>query len=124
MKIFTKSMEPDTGLGVAERMSYMSGNVGIALINTVVATFLMFFYTDVMMLNAGIIGSILLASRIFDGITDILMGMIVDRTKSKYGKARVWVLRMCIPYAISGILLVCVPGGATELVQYIYVFLT
>ena len=70
MKIFTKSMEPDTSLGVAERMSYMSGNVGIALINTVVATFLMFFYTDVMMLNAGIIGSILLASRVFDGITD------------------------------------------------------
>ncbi|MDD3138795.1 MAG: MFS transporter [Lachnospiraceae bacterium] len=124
MKIFTKSMEPGTGLGVAERLSYMSGNVGIALINTIVATFLMFFYTDVMMLNAGIIGSILLVSRVFDGITDIIMGMIVDRTQSKHGKARVWVLRMCIPYAVSGFFLVCVPGGATELIQYVYVFLT
>lgn len=124
MKIFTKSMEPDASLGLAERASYMLGNAGTALINTVIATFLMFFYTDVMMLNPGIIGMILLASRIFDGITDIIMGMIVDRTKSKHGKARVWILRMFIPFAISGFLLVCVPGGSTTIVQYIYVFLT
>lgn len=117
-------MEPNTTLGVAERMAYMSGNVGIALINTILATFLMFYYTDIMMLNAGIIGTILMVSRVFDGITDIIMGMIVDRTHSKYGKARVWVIRMCAPYAISRILLVFVPGGMTELVQYIYVFLT
>lgn len=77
-----------------------------------------------MMLNAGIIGTILMVSRLFDGVTDIIMGMIVDRTHSKYGKARVWVIRTCIPYAISGLLLVCVPGGMTELVQYIYVFIT
>lgn len=44
-------MEPNTTLGVAERVAYMSGNIGIALINTIVATFLMFFYTDVMMLS-------------------------------------------------------------------------
>ena len=49
MKLFTKSMEPNTTLGVAERVAYMSGNIGIALINTIVATFLMFFYTDVML---------------------------------------------------------------------------
>ena len=102
MKLFTKSMEPNSTLGVAERVAYMSGNIGIALINTIVATFLMFFYTDVMMLNAGIIGTILMVSRLFDGVTDIIMGMIVDRTHSKYGKARVWVIRTCIPYAISG----------------------
>lgn len=124
MKLFTRSMEPNATLGVAERMAYMSGNVGTALINTILATFLMFYYTDVMMLNAGIIGTILMVSRIFDGITDIIMGMIVDRTYSKYGKARVWVLRMCVPYAISGVLLVFVPGGMTEIIQYIYVFLT
>lgn len=74
MKLFTKSMEPNTTLGVAERVAYMSGNIGIALINTIVATFLMFFYTDVMMLNAGIIGTILMVSRLFDGVTDIIMG--------------------------------------------------
>lgn len=124
MKLFTKSMEPDAALGVAERGAYMVGNVGTALINTIIATFLMFFYTDVMMLNAGVIGTLLLVSRVFDGVTDIFMGMIVDRTHSRHGKARVWLMRICIPFAISGFLLVCVPGGATELIQYIYVFIT
>lgn len=124
MKLFTKSMKADASLGIAERSAYMAGNAGTALINTIIATFLMFFYTDVMMLNAGVIGTILLASRVFDGFTDIIMGMVVDRTHSRHGKARVWLLRMCIPFAISGILLVCVPGGATEVIQYVYVFLT
>ena len=65
MKLFTKSMEPNTTLGVAERVAYMSGNIGIALINTIVATFLMFFYTDVMMLNAGIIGKMCIRDRLY-----------------------------------------------------------
>ncbi len=124
MKLFTKSEDPNATLGIAERSAYMTGNIGTAFINTIVATFLMFYYTDVMFLNAGVIGMILLFSRVFDGVTDLIMGMIVDRTHSKHGRARVWILRMCIPYAISGFLLVCVPGGATEMIQYVYVILT
>lgn len=124
MKLFTKSMASDASLGVAERCAYMGGNIGTALINTIIATFLMFYYTDVMMLNTGVIGTILLFSRVFDGVTDLVMGMIVDRTKSKHGRARVWLLRMCVPFAISGFLLVCVPGGSAEIVKYVYVFLT
>ena len=124
MKLFTNSNSPDTSLGVVERTAYMSGKAGISFINAVISTFLMFYYTDVMMLNAGIIGILLLISRIFDGFTDLVMGMIVDRTHSKHGKARCWVLWTCIPYAISGVLLVCVPAGAPEIAQYIYVFVT
>lgn len=124
MKLLTKSNAPDAKLGIVERSAYMAGNIGTALINTVVAAYIMFYYTDVMYLNAGIIGTILLASRIFDGITDIIMGAVVDHTHSKHGKGRAWVLWMCLPYAISGILLVSVPYGSSELFQYIYVFLT
>lgn len=124
MKLFTKSNDPKASLGVMERSAYMAGNIGTALLNTIVATFLMFFYTDVMMLNAGVIGTILLVSRVFDGVTDLIMGMIVDRTHSEHGRARIWVLRMCIPYAISGFLLTCVPAGSSELIQYVYVFIT
>lgn len=124
MKLLTKSNAPDASLGVVERSAYMLGNVGTAFVNTIIASFIMFFYTDVMFLDAKIIGSILLASRILDGVTDVIMGMIVDRTHSKYEKGRVWVLRTCIPYAISGILLVFVPATSVALVQYIYVFIT
>ncbi|MTV64456.1 MFS transporter, partial [Streptococcus pneumoniae] len=64
-----------------------------------------FIFTDVLFLNASIVGIILLVSRLFDGVTDIIMGFIVDRTVSPLGKGRVWVLRICVPYAISGLLL-------------------
>ncbi|WP_298832553.1 MFS transporter [uncultured Planococcus sp.] len=124
MKLLTNSADPTAQLGVVERSAYMSGNIGIAFINTVVASFIMFYYTDVLLLNAGIIGTIILVSRLLDGVTDILMGFIVDRTYSKHGNARVWIIRACVPFAISGILLVTVPAGSTELIQYIYVFIT
>ena len=48
---------------------------------------------------------ILLLSRVFDGFSDAIMGVIVDRTKSKYGKARVWVLRMIIPFGAAAVLM-------------------
>lgn len=124
MKLLTNSADPTAQLGVVERSAYMSGNIGTAFINTVVAAFIMFYYTDVLFLNAGIIGTIILVSRLLDGVTDILMGFVVDRTNSKHGNARVWIIRACIPFAISGVLLVTVPTGSTELIQYIYIFIT
>lgn len=124
MKLLTRSKEQNVELGMVERLAYMSGNVGIAFINTIIASFLLFFYTDVLYLNAGILGAIILASRLFDGVTDIIMGLIVDRTFSKHGRGRAWLIRMCIPYAVSGILLMLVPANASEAIQYIYVFIT
>lgn len=120
----TQSNSPDATLGVSERMAYLIGNAGTALINTIVATFLMFFYTDVLFLNASIVGIILLVSRLFDGVTDIIMGFIVDRTVSPLGKGRVWLLRICLPYAISGLLLTFVPTFLPEWAQYTYIFIS
>lgn len=124
MKLFTRSNDPNTTLGVVERTAYMTGNIGTALVNTIIASFMLFFYTDVLGLNAGIIGTLMLVSRLFDGVTDLIMGMIVDRTHSKHGRARAWVLWMCVPFAISGVLMMMVPGGASDIIKYTYVFIT
>ena len=124
MKLLTKSNSPDAKLGIVERGGYMMGNVGTALMNTIVAAYVMFYYTDVMYLNAGIIGTLLLVSRLFDGVTDIIMGVIVDHTHSRHGKGRAWVLRMCLPYAICGVLMMSVPANTSDLFKYIYVFIT
>ena len=124
MKFLTRSDAEDAELGIAERSAYMLGNAGTALINTINASFVMFYYTDIIGLKAGIVGSILLFSRIFDGITDIIMGIITDHTHSKLGKGRVWILRMCVPFALSGILMMSVPCNTSEIFQYTYVFLT
>ncbi len=123
MKLFTKSNEPTAPLGILERLCYGCGNFGSGLMSQVITAFLLFFYTDYIHLNAGVVGIIFMIVRISDGFTDLIMGRIVDKTHSKYGRARVWILRMCIPYAIASVLLFTVPTGMTQLIQYIYVFI-
>lgn len=109
---------------VFERFCYGCGDLGCNIIYTAMSAFLLFYYTDYAGVSAAAVGTIMLVSRVFDGFSDILMGMIVDRTKSKYGKARVWILRMCIPFALSGILLFSVPSGLEGTAKLVYVFIT
>ncbi len=77
------------------------GDLGCNIIYSAMSAFLLFYYTDYVHISAGIVGTIMLVSRIFDGVTDLIMGVIVDRTKSKMGKCRPWILRMAIPFAIA-----------------------
>lgn len=107
-----------------ERFCYGCGDFGCNIIYTAMSAFLLFYYTDYAGVNAAAVGTIMLISRVFDGISDIVMGMIVDRTKSKHGKARVWILRMCIPFALAGILLFSVPASLGSTAKLVYVFIT
>lgn len=74
-------------------------------------------------LSAAAIGVIMLISRIFDGCLDVIMGFVVNKTHSKYGQSRPWILWMAIPYAVSAVLLFTVPHTATN-IQLIYIFVT
>lgn len=107
-----------------ERFSYGCGDFGCNIIYTAMSAFLMFYYSDYAGVNTLAVGTIMLISRVFDGVSDILMGIIVDRTKSRFGKARPWLLRMCIPFAISGILLFSVPANLGDSAKLVYVFIT
>lgn len=107
-----------------ERFSYGCGDFGCNIIYTAMSAFLVFYYTDYAQVNALSVGMIMMISRIFDGISDIIMGVIVDRTKSKFGKARPWMLRMCIPFAVSGVLLFSTPVSWAATPKLVYVFIT
>ena len=109
---------------IFERFSYGCGDFGCNIIYTAMSAFLLFYYTDYANVSAMAVGTIMMISRIFDGVSDIIMGVIVDRTKSKYGKARPWILRMCIPFAVSGILLFSVPASWASTPKLVYVFIT
>lgn len=109
---------------IVERFSYGCGDFGCNIIYTAMSAFLLFYYTDYAGVNALAVGTIMMISRIFDGVSDIIMGVIVDRTKSKFGKARPWLLRMCVPFALSGILLFSVPSSWSSTPKLIYVFIT
>lgn len=85
-------------IGLKEKFSYGGGDLASNLVMVLTGTFLTFFYTDAIHLDIGVIGIIILVSRIFDGISDIFMGFIMDKTKSKHGKARPWLLWMAVPF--------------------------
>ena len=119
----TKHDDPNASLGWGERLAYGSGGFAFNMINGIIGSFMTIFFTSAVGLNAGIIATILAVSKIFDGVSDLIMGRIVDKTDTKMGKARVWLLRMCIPFAISTMLLFFVPTNFPDMVKYVYVFL-
>lgn len=100
------------------------GDVACNVVFAITSSLLVYFYTNVAGVSAALVGTILLASRIFDGVSDLMMAQITDKVNSKLGKYRCWVLWMAIPYAVSAVLLVCVPGGSSTAVQAAYIFIT
>jgi len=110
-------------IGFGEKLAYGSGDFASNVIFSSMSAFLVFYYTDVVQVSAAAIGTIMLVSRLLDGIVDIIMGFVVDRTRTKYGKARPWLLRMSIPFGLAAVLLFSVPSMA-ENMQLIYIFIT
>jgi GPH family glycoside/pentoside/hexuronide:cation symporter len=110
-------------ISIKEKLSYCFGDLGLTMVYTLSISLIIYFYTNVAGINAGVVGVIFLVSRLLDGASDLAMGVIIDRTVSKYGKARIWILRMLIPYLITPVLLMLVPdvGSAGKI---IYVFIT
>ena len=107
---------------VKERLAYGCGDFSSNIMYSAMAAFLLFYYTDVVGVSAAAVGIIMMCSRIFDGISDLIMGVIIDRTKSPFGKARIWILWLVISYAIGTALLFSVPVGWSETAKLIYIF--
>ena len=123
VSLATKHNDPEVKLGWGERIGYGLGACGWNMINGIIATFLTVYFTNVALLDAAIISTIIAVSKVFDGVSDLIVGNIVDRTQSKYGKARVWLLRMCVPFAICLLLLFWVPASWPSALKYVYVFI-
>ncbi len=105
-------------------VGYSVGGVNQALSLLLPTQFLMIFFTNTALLDIAAVSAIIGVSRIFDGISDIIIGNIIDNTRSKYGKARIWIRRMAIPFAVSMVLLFTVPARLPEFAKYVYVFFT
>lgn len=87
-----------------------------------VSTFLFIFYTDVFGIDPVSVGLLMLAARSFDGISDVFMGIVGDRSNSKYGKFRPWILWTAVPLAIILSLLFTTPDlGDNGKLIYAYV---
>ena len=119
----TKHNDPEANLAWSERIGFGTGGFAFNMINGILGSFLTIYFTNVALLDAGIIASIVAVSKLLDGISDLIVGNLVDRTKSPMGKGRSWLLRMCIPFAITTVLLFYVPESFPLMAKYVYVFL-
>lgn len=108
-------------------LGYLLGPSGALLLNAVLATYLNVYYTDVLKLTTIWGGAFLtifpIISKVIDAITNVIMGYIIDHTKTAQGKARPWLLLSAPLLLISGLLLFVVPQG-NETVQVIWVMLS
>lgn len=110
-------------LKFSEKLSYGLGDFPEAA-NSILAAFLTMFYTDNIGLAAGAVGTMFFISKLFDGISDILAGVLIDRTKTKWGKARPWLLWLSVPAGLALALIFFVPQGASDTAKMLYAFLT
>jgi GPH family glycoside/pentoside/hexuronide:cation symporter len=109
-------------LALREKLGYALGDGAANIAWRGVATFLFIFYTDVFGLNPAAVGLLMLIARSGDGIIDIMMGIVCDRTNSRYGKFRPWILWTAIPLGVTLSLLFTTPNlGPTGKVVYAYV---
>ena len=92
--------------GVLDKLGYLFGDFGNDFTFILSTMVLMKFYTDVMGVSAGVVGTIMMIARFVDAFTDVTMGRICDRAKgNKHGKFKPWILRMCGPVAIASFLM-------------------
>lgn len=115
--------EKMTKMSLFEKISYGFGNMGLCLATTMVTSFLMFFYSDIVKLSLGQVGTIMLLGGIADAISDPLMGIFIDRTNTKWGKSRPYLLFFAIPMAIITTMVFKVPEGS-EAFRYGYALVT
>lgn len=107
-----------------QRFGFGAADMASNLIWPMIVTYLTVYYTDVVGMNAVIVGVITLASKIIDAITDVLMGIMVDKTTMKAGKCRPYFLIGALPLALFAILTFSVPKFNNDTLTFIYAFIT
>ena len=126
-KLFQSRVHTEDVKPAEKRLGYLLGPAGALLLNAVLATYLNVYYTDVLKLTGLWGGAFLVAfpivAKIIDAVTNVVMGYIIDRTHTKEGKARPWLLLSAPLLAITGILLFTVPSSS-QTVQTIWVMVS
>ncbi len=108
-----------------EKIGYAVGDTASCLYWQTFSMFLMIFYTDTFGITPAVVGTMFLISRFWDAALDPIMGVIADRTDTKYGKFRPWILWGIIPFTVTGIILFITPDlGPTGKIVYAYVTYT
>lgn len=108
-------MEEKNYLKWYNKVGYGSGDIAGNVVFAFLSSFIMIYLTNTVGLNAGVIGSLIAVSKILDGVSDVFFGSMIDKTHSKMGKARPWMLWAYIGCAITLVAAFAVPTDMGKL---------
>ena len=116
-------MEEKKYLKWYHKVGYGSGDVAGNCVYALLTAFMMIYLTDTVGLSMGIVSTLIAVSKIFDGVSDFFFGRMIDRTKSKMGKARPWMLWPYIGCSVCLIACFAIPMSWGDTAQYIFFFI-
>ncbi len=116
-------MQEKTYLKWYNKVGYGSGDIAGNVVYAFLSSFVMIYLTNTVGLNPGIVGSLIAASKFFDGITDIFFGAMIDKTKTRLGKARPWMLYAYIGCAVTLAAIFAIPVDLGQTAQYAWFFI-
>ncbi|MCI8948879.1 MAG: MFS transporter [Lachnospiraceae bacterium] len=116
-------MQERTYLKWYNKVGYGSGDIAGNVVYALLSAFVMIFLTDTVGLNAGIVGTLIAVSKLFDGVSDIFFGSMIDKTNSKMGKARPWMFYGYFGCALCLVAIFIIPADISEFAQYAWFFI-
>ena len=105
------------------KLGYGSGDLAGNMVYAFLSSFVMLYLTNTVGLNPGIIGTLIMVSKLFDRVSDIFFGTMIDKTKSKLGKARPWMLYAYIGCAVTLVANFAIPASLGRTAQYAWFFI-
>ena len=116
-------MEQKKYLKWYHKLGYGSGDVAGNCVYALLTAFMMIYLTDTVGLSLGIVSTLIAASKIFDGVSDFFFGRMIDKTHTKMGKARPWMLWPYIGCSVSLVACFAIPMEWGETAQYVFFFI-
>lgn len=118
------SAENDGRVSIREKICYAMGDAAANIAWRGVAAFLFIVYTDEFGLNPAAVGTLMLIARFGDGVSDIAMGIVADRTKTRYGKYRPWMLWSALPLGVMLSMMFTCPESLSMTGRLVYAYVT
>ena len=122
-RVWNSRVRSQNVTGMEKWLGYLAGPCGALLFNAVMATYLNVYYTDVLGLGGLFLVVFPVISKVIDAVTNVIMGYVIDRTRTKQGKARPWLLLSAPLVAVTGVLLFVVPSG-DDILQIAWVMIS
>ncbi|MCI8557656.1 MAG: MFS transporter [Lachnospiraceae bacterium] len=116
-------MQEKTYLKWYNKVGYGSGDIAGNVVYAFLSSFVMIYLTNTVGLHPGVVGSLIAASKLFDGVTDIFFGAMIDKTKSRLGKARPWMLYGYVGCALTLAAIFAIPVDLGKTAQYAWFFI-